>query len=375
MKIIVNAFSAKLGGGQTYLRNLFAYMPIDDEIEFLVFGPDSLGLPKRPDVKIMHSKWPTDNPISRAFWELFILPFTIKTLSADLLFCPGGTINTFVPKGCKKVTMFRNMSPFDYELRMRMPFGKARLRLWILEKIMLKSMAYADLTIFISNFARNFIADKIPLKGAVTIHHGLSPQFKTRNSELERPKSNLSEKRCILYVSRFDAYKHHLEVVTAFNALPKKFKENYALSFVGETNSPEFELVKKYIDTNQLESCVNIIGPVKNNELPGLYKYADVILFASSCENCPNILLEALGAGRPILCSDIMPMPEFGEDAVMYFNPFDSKDLSLKFERILENEELKKSYGYAAGMLSEKYNWQVTAEKTLIALRSVLVSA
>ena len=44
-------------------------------------------------------------------------------------------------------------------------------------------------------------------------------------------------------------------------------------------------------------------------------------LFASSCENLPNILLETMGARLPIACSNRQPMPEILGEGGEYFDP------------------------------------------------------
>ena len=144
MKILINAFSARLGGGQTYLINLFENLPDMSDVEILMYVPKSLKLPHHAKIKRCTTLWPTTNPIARAFWERFILPGLLREESVDVLFCPGGIINTRPPHGCKTVTMFRNMIPFDMKARKRLPLGLQRIRNWLLERIMLKSMVKKD---------------------------------------------------------------------------------------------------------------------------------------------------------------------------------------------------------------------------------------
>jgi len=123
MKILINALSARLGGGQTYLINLLEHLPDNDDFEILVYAPESLKLSQHAKIKRCSTRWPTTNPIARAFWEKLVLPRILDQESVDVLFCPGGTINTKPPRGCKTVTMFRNMMPFDMEVRKRLPMA------------------------------------------------------------------------------------------------------------------------------------------------------------------------------------------------------------------------------------------------------------
>lgn len=367
MKILINALSARLGGGQTYLTNLLAHLPDRDDLEVLIYAPGSLQLPDSAKIKRCAFNFQTENPIVRALWERFVLPHVLRKHSVDILFCPGGTINTLAPEHCKTVTMFRNMIPFDMQIRRRLPLGLQRVRNWLLERIMLKSMAAADLTIFISDYARSVIEQRIRPKNAITIPHGINPAFRTYGSVQERSDA-IPAGKFILYVSRFDVYKHHYEIVEAYARLPEQLRSEYQLVFVGEAEGGEAARVFDLIEQNGLNDAVSVVGAVPYVELPVLYHHAALILFASSCENCPNILLEALGAGRPILSSNVMPMPEFGGEGVGYFSPYDPQDLAEKMREVLTKPQLAEAMSVAAAARSENFHWTRSAERTWEAL-------
>lgn len=363
MKILINALSAKQGGGQTYLINLLEHLPGNDDFQLLVYAPESLKLPQHAKIKRCSTRWPTTNPIARSFWEKLVLPWILDQESVNLLFCPGGTINTKPPRGCKTVTMFRNMMPFDMEVRKRLPMGLQRVRNWLLERIMLKSMASADLTIFISDYARQVIERRITLKQAVTIPHGINPAFRTYGKQLVRPAVAPNDEY-ILYVSKFDVYKHHYEVVSAYASLGEKFKRQYKLLLAGECDNAEAKRVIGLIDQLGVRDQVCILGPIVYHELPALYHHASLVLFASSCENCPNILLEALGAGRPVLSSNVMPMPEFGGAGAGYFSPYDAEDIARKITAVLSDPKLSSEMAAAAAIRSREFNWAASAKET-----------
>ena len=92
MKIVLNALSAQLGGGQTYLKNLLSHLPCDAAFELLVYAPASLELPTDHRIRRFTTRWPTNNPILRACWERWGLPRFLRRESADVLFCPGGVV-------------------------------------------------------------------------------------------------------------------------------------------------------------------------------------------------------------------------------------------------------------------------------------------
>lgn len=363
MKIVINAYSARLGGGQTYLRNLLAHLPSMPGVEIVVYAPPELALPESPRVRRANTWWPVQNPLLRVLWERFALPAVLRRERADILFCPGGVVGTKVPPGCRVVTMFRNMIPFDAALVDRMPWNLQKLRNLILRRVLLRSMAEADLTIFISNHARALIEGLTRVPNAVTIPHGISKAFRTDGQLLPRPEG-VSDVDYVLYVSRFDLYKHHCEVVRGFAALPESLRTGLQLVFLGETDLPGAKAVEHLVQQLNLQAQVLMPGAVPHSELPAWYQHARIIVFASSCENCPNILLESLGAGRPVLSSDVMPMPEFGGSGLRYFSPFEPASLAQALTTVLSSAQEEQRLAEAARERSMEYEWSVTARKT-----------
>ncbi|VFR64491.1 Glycosyl transferase, group 1 [plant metagenome] len=364
MKVVINALSARNGGGQTYLQNILRNLPDHDGFRIALYAPSDLDVPDDSRIERMKTSWPTENPYLRALWERFALPGILKSLQADVLFCPGGVVTTRVPKGCRVVTMFRNMIPFDERVLKRVPPGLARLRNFLLKRLMLRSYASADLSIFISHYALGVIQSLGPIKRAIVVPHGIGADFRTAGGQaLPRPDW-LPDGRYMLYVSRFDTYKHHREVVAAYARLPEELRAAVGMVLVGEDDMPEAEHVRQSLRELGLESRVFLAGKRKYAQLPAVYQHAELILFASSCENCPNILLESLGAGRPVISSDVMPMPEFGGQAVAYFSPYDPKNISETMQQVLSDPERMQQLGVAAAERSERYRWEQTARET-----------
>lgn len=373
MKIVINALSARRGGGQTYLLNLLKNIDSYSGKKIYVLAPDSLQIPYHPKIEKIRIKWPTENPLFRALWERYCLPGLLKKLNAGILFCPGGLINTAVSEDYKTVTMFRNMIPFDRAQRVKYPYGLIRIRNWILERIMLKSMLKADLVIFISDFARQLINERtgFKLKNMVTITHGISDQFRISNNQIPNRPQWLPEEEYLLYVSTFDVYKNQLEIVQGYHLLRQRRKTQEKIILAGHNTTRYGEKVRREINKLNLENEVIIAGNIPYHKLPNIYYHAKLNIFASECENCPNILLEALGAGRPLVVSNRQPMPEFGGDSVMYFNPSSPNDFADKITSIIDDplkiEELSKK----AKELSNLYDWLKTANKTWRAIENL----
>ena len=372
--MLINALSARRGGGQTYLVNLLKFLPKDVAAEIFVLAPDSLEIPaERAEIKRISVRWPVENPIVRAVWERLRLPKLMRKLDANVLFCPGGIVGAHVPDGCKCVTMFRNMIPLDAIQRRRYPLGYMRMRNWILRRVMLCSMLRADLVIFLSEFAKRVVEEQSAgrLKEAVVIPHGIHPMFRTGDANPPQRPDWLPPGEYLLYASNVDFYKAQVEVVQAFALLKQRRVTTEKLVIVGPEFPPYARLVRAEIARLGLQQDVLLKGIVPYEQMPALYRHAVLNIFASECENCPNILLEALAAGRPVVVSHCPPMPEFAADAVVYFDPRSPEQLMDAMSKLLSDPILMSELAERAREGSLLYDWQRTAQETWSAIEQL----
>lgn len=378
LRVLINALSARQGGGQTYLINLLRFLPAESNVEIFLLAPPSLKLPDGINgVARLHTSFPVENPFLRALWERFWLPVLIRSVRADLFFCPGGVVGTKTPRGCKTVTMFRNMLPFDLKQRKKYPLGYDRLRNWMLNKIMLRSMLHADLVIFISNYAQDVIKNitRDTLKKSVVIHHGINSHFRIQPGvKLLRP-SWLPTDGYLLYVSTLDVYKAQIEVVQAYSILKNKRLTREKLLLVGFENAWYGKKVRKEIARLNLEKDVIVVGSIPYDQLPAVYQHAIINIYASETENCPNILLEALAAGRPIVASNRQPMPEFAGDAALYFDPSFPHELAEEILSIIDDPFRRKHLSQHAYERSQLYDWEKSAQLTWRAIEQLVAES
>ncbi len=343
MKILVNAISARLGGGQTYIRNLLDG-EIDPAIETIYFLKSAnFELPERDRViPIEVDERVVNNPYLRYFWEKRHVVELIAKYGIDIYFCPGGSINinpgTKIGKQVRTVMTFQNMLPFDGLQLRKYGISAMRLRNMLLKRVFVNSMVSADLVIFLSEFARD-TAIRIcrgKIKRAVLIPHGI--QFVQQVGLKEQVTNSV---KYLLYVSTLDVYKSQLEVIKAFALLKTKLKVPYQLFLVGSSYDPYENKVRRLIEELSLQEDVVLTGQVGKQQLATLYAGAEINIFASQTENCPFILLEAMAAGQPIACSKCPPMPEVAGDAVLYFDPNDPEDICSALCELLAKEDLR----------------------------------
>lgn len=379
MRILVNALSARLGGGQTYLLNLLHRVPQDADWKVFLLCPDNLDLRGLPEnVERVEAGLVLDNPFRRAIWERFNLGRLASGLGVDLLFCPGGLLpGGALPPILKTAVTFQNMLPFDLEQRKRYPFGYRRLRDWLLERGLASSMRKADLVIFISRHAQDFIQHRLgSLQGkSVVIPHGIDARFfPPANPPLTLP-SDAPSGDYFLYVSFIDHYKSQIEVVRAFAQVRQLSGTQASLLLVGAENPPYGQALRREIDSLKLDGVVRVAGNLPHHELPALYQHARINLFASCTENCPNILLEMMASGRPALVSGRGPMPEFGGQAVSYFDPGNVSQLVERWIALLAEPERGEAMAQRAMERVAAMQWERTADSTWDAMDEIVRAA
>ncbi len=116
--------------------------------------------------------------------------------------------------------------------------------------------------------------------------------------------------------------------------------------------------------SDPLGEFVTINEFVPHEKLVEFLAAADIFIFASSCENMPNTLVEAMAAGLPIACSDRGPMPEILGNAGVYFNPENPHSIAKSVASLITDADLRVKLSKKASKKAFKYSWGRCADET-----------
>jgi glycosyltransferase involved in cell wall biosynthesis len=91
-------------------------------------------------------------------------------------------------------------------------------------------------------------------------------------------------------------------------------------------------------------------------EVRQLVRQADIVLLPSLWENCPYSCLEAMAAGRAVVCADQGGMPELIEDGVngLRAAPGDAVSFVRRIEQLIEDPTLRARLGRSARATIER---------------------
>lgn len=87
--------------------------------------------------------------------------------------------------------------------------------------------------------------------------------------------------------------------------------------------------------------ALHMYHSMRMEQLPALYRGADVMCYPSQFEGFGIPILEAMCVGTPVVTSSGSCFPETGGDAVLYADPNDPNAIGAQLKRVIEDERLR----------------------------------
>ena len=361
----IDASNIREGGGLTHLNEILQNaVPDLYNFERVIVWSNDETLSRLPDYPWLQKethKWLNKSFIFSFLFQMLLLSKIAVSEKCNLLFVPGGT---FLGSFHNIVSMSQNMLPFEKLERNRFPNWKSRLRFSLLHFTQAITFKKSKGVIFLTHYAKNYIVKDINLKtNSEIIPHGINLSF-LNEPKVQKDISKYTNENPFkfLYVSIVTVYKHQWNVADAVIRLRQ---EGYpiTLKLVGG-NTAESLIKLMEVLNKDTEGCIEYKGLMPYDDLETIYKKADGFVFASSCENMPIILIEAMTSGLPIASSNLGPMPEVLGDAGFYFNPLDKDDIYFVLKKMINSPESRTKKSLESFNKSINYTWKECSEKT-----------
>lgn len=361
----IDAFNIRGGGGVTHLVELLAAAdPARHGFsKVIVWTPTATRnrLPVRPWLDCPTVAELDGSLLHRAMWHRRSSRQAQLAAGCDIVFAPGGIASGgFKPS----VAMSQNLLPFAPREALRYGLSAMTLKLFLLRLAQLRSFRKAQGIVFLSRFAARTILPLLSGSHPETaiVPHGVNDAF--RHAPRPQVEGFSPDRPCrILYVSIVSPYKHHWQVVEAVASLRRQGYQ-VQLDLIGPRDRSAGRLEAAMRSADPSGSFVTWHGAVPYDALPARYAQADIGLFASSCENMPNILLEGMAAGLPMACSDRGPMPEVLGESGVYFNPEQPSSIAAAIQRLFSDSELRQTMAQGAYYRAQGFSWTQCADET-----------
>jgi glycosyltransferase involved in cell wall biosynthesis len=303
------------------------------------------------------------------WWQYRHLPRELRSNGCNILLSTdAGSVCRFSPS----VVMSRDMLSFESSEIQRYPWCTgSRIRLELLKVVQVDSLKRATGALFLTQYAATSLMEWTgPLPTSRIIPHGISESFR-RKPIAESASPPKDAPFTFVYVSNADAYKHQWQVIKAASILRAR-GETFRLRLVGAATGPAAKKVSDAVKLADPEGqFIDVLPALAHKEIPDQLSLANAFIFASSCENMPNTLIEAMAHGLPVLCSDRGPMPEMLKDGGLYFNPEEPLSIAHTMQEALDNLEFRRASAMRAYELAAQYSWTRCAKETFDFLRDM----
>ena len=167
-----------------------------------------------------------------------------------------------------------------------------------------------------------------------------------------------------LFVGRFHEQKNLFFTLEQINQLRKNTTLNFEFHLVGD--GPLNQPLQEYAQKLNLNSIIKWHGWLEREKILTLYQQSDCLLNLSWYEGMPNVVLEAMACGLPVIASNVI-----GNDAVVqpgktgYLVDLEnSAQLQAILVSLLNNPELAKQLGIAGrARVIQEFSWEQVAKE------------
>lgn len=183
-----------------------------------------------------------------------------------------------------------------------------------------------------------------PVAGNVRKRHGINPDDKL-----------------ILFVGRFVPLKNLPFMIRGVSEVIKS-DNKVKLMLVGE--GPLHDQMVDIVSKLSIEKNVVFAGNVTHATLPEYYSASDLFLLTSSYDNFPNVVIEAMACGLPVIGTRVGGIPQLVEEGTRGFciENNNINELRGAVIRMINDEKLCREIGERnMKFAGENYNWDRSA--------------
>lgn len=362
-------FRGRIGGTAEYIERLvpglLRVMSPDDEL--VLCGNDENLAPFQqlddPRIQRVPFQWSRRWIQALRFADI-VLPFSITNSAAkridglglDVLFCPQQSI---FPKGIKTKTVVTMMDLLHY----RCPDHVSIWQRWLRRRKELQLLETCDHTISISAATRNDLQlyySVSPEKCSV-VHMG-GRAFRTSSATNPVPAGA----PYIFYPAAAFPHKNHGRLFEAFRHFRQARPEVPARLVMSSQTSPE---VKRLLREHAPHGDVIHLGYISRAEVAAAYADCQGVIIPTLFEGFGMPVIEGIGFGRPVCCSNLDVFHELVGDAVRYFDPYSVDEMTTAIAEVFANRVAVPDSEEVA-RIQNKLNWDRCAAETYAVLRA-----
>jgi glycosyltransferase involved in cell wall biosynthesis len=304
------------------------------------------------------------SPVKNICWHQTRLPALVHREQLDLLHIPSYR-RMLWRKPCPTVATIHDLAPFrvpkKYDWK-RMLYGR----------VIARRLAYRqDAIVAISETTARDIQTffRIQPDRITVVHNGIEherffPGSKEDALTFVKSRYHVSQS-FFLYVARLEhPGKNHVRLIEAYEEFKAATHSDWLLVFAG-SNWHGAEVIEAAIRASPFAADIRSLGFVPDQDLPNLYRAADVFVYPSLYEGFGLPPLEAMACGCPVIASSRGSLGEVLGDAAAVVQPEDIHTIARQLY-VLATDSGTRNRLRAAGLAqARKFDWHKTATQML----------
>lgn len=365
-------FTPTAGGMIRYYEGLLSGLcklsVIDSIVAFVPPWNDNLAVPQHSKITVVRCRGLVRQRPGRVIYEQTVLPLMAQRERVSVLLSTCN-VRPFRWRG-PSVVVLQSMQSFFLADRI------GGLRRGYLARAVPRSLATADQVIAVSETQR---ADAIRLfdldpDRIVAVHHGVPTWATDAVRTIKDSHSHLVADRTpyVLTVSRLYGLKNHHRLIEAFAKVIADTSIEHSLVIAGGEADVRQADLEQVAVAHGIGDRVRFLGPVPQNDLPGLLAGADAVAYVSLYETFGLPVLEAYAFGRPLVTSNVGGTAEVAGEAAQLVDPRSVDSIAQGLSTILLDHDLRQRLSLAGRERVKQFTWARCAEGTAKALETAI---
>ena len=254
-----------------------------------------------------------------------------------------------IPFSARVISMVHDLSLINYPVNeFRNFFHKAYYHTMIRV-----SVRRSNLILTNSDYSRDEIIHtlSVPARKLRKITLGVEPGPPADKTQMQRALEKYSIRRPYVFgIGSSAPNQNNITLLKAFRAIEKRFPDLNLVIGGGRGSAPPFP--PELLDDKVIQT-----GFIENDDLPLIYRAADLFVFPSLHEGFGLPVIEAMAEGVPVITSNATALPEIGADAAIYFHPESVEELSAAMIQILSDSALYEEMKLKGLARARHFNW------------------
>ena len=148
-------------------------------------------------------------------------------------------------------------------------------------------------------------------------------------------------------------------------AIPKVLEKERGIKFVIGGDGVLFNEIEGFIGENKLNNEVKLTGWIPHDELPDYLNKLKLVVLPSYTEGLPNIMLEAMACGTPVLATPVGAIPDVIKDGETGFilENNSPEGIAENVMRALNHQDLDKIVKSARELVGKEFTYEAAVER------------